>query len=161
MENSEPQKLVGLASQEAQVAAAAALVDGWAGGTRPPRLVRCLSDPVTPRREEGPGRRGGGVQIHEPPSHRFSNISRAADWPCNVTTASLSFFTSKTKRRHSSRTGMSISKHLAWQISSSPRSVIFLIPSTQPPHPSHLPKEIPPSPLQQADLSSDPGSASW
>lgn len=62
MENSEPQKLVGLASREAQVAAAAALVDGRAGGTRPPRLVRCLSDPVTPGREEGPGRRGGGVK---------------------------------------------------------------------------------------------------
>ena len=61
MENSEPQELVGLASREAHVATAAALVDGGAGGTRPPRLVWCLSDPVTPGREEGPGRRVGGT----------------------------------------------------------------------------------------------------
>ena len=115
--------------------------------------------PLEEKRAQGGG---WGGQIHEPPSHRFSNISRAADWPRNqVTTASLSFFISKTKRRHSSHTGMSISKHLAWQISSSPGSAIFLIPSTQPPHSNHLSKEIPPSPLQQADLSSDPGSASW
>lgn len=48
-------------SREAHVAAAAALVDGGAGGTRPPRLVRRLADPVTPGREEVPGRRGGGT----------------------------------------------------------------------------------------------------
>lgn len=53
----------------------------WAGRRNTAsRLVRCLSDPVTPGREEGPGGGGGGqgggwvggVQIHEPPSHRFS-----------------------------------------------------------------------------------------
>ena len=68
MENSEPQELVGLASREAHVATAAALVDGGAGRTRPPRLVWCLSDPVTPGREEGPGRRVGVQRTGQAPT---------------------------------------------------------------------------------------------